>query len=80
MILERICLFCKYNPVAIMTLYIIGVCTFSTLLASVSVSLVILFDICSLLVYGIIGYFGEQHLSKRKVKILHKVRRPLDYD
>lgn len=80
MILERICLFCKYNPIVIMTLYIIGVCTFSTLLASVSVSLVILFDICSLFVYGIIGYFGEQYLSKRKVKILHKVRRPLNYD
>ena len=78
--LERFCLFCKYNFRLVVFLYAICISITAAVLATLSTSLVILFLVCSLFVFGVLAYFGEEYLSNRKVKILYKVRRPLNYD
>lgn len=78
--LERFCLFCKYNSRLVVFLYAMCISITAAVLATLSTSLVILFLVCSLFVFSVLTYFGEEYLSNRKVKILYKVRRPLNYD
>lgn len=77
--LERFCLFCKYNFRLVVFLYAMCISITAAVLVTLSTSLVILFLVCSLFVFGVLAYFGEEYLSNRKVKILYKVRRPLNY-
>lgn len=78
--LERFCLFCKYNFRLVVFLYAMCISIIAVILATLSTFLVILFLMCSVFIFAVLADFGEEYLSNRKVKILYKVRRPLNYD
>lgn len=73
--IERLCLFCRYNPTLMKVL-----CILCAAVAYVNIDPPLLGVIIVTVLYGVLCIGAEIYLFKRKVKILYKVKKHLIRD
>lgn len=74
--LERFCLFFKYNSTFVTVLFIICA-TIISALTTPSIAGAIVIVACTIFVYGVLSILSEDYLSARKVRILYEVKEHL---